>query len=388
MNKKWRQETKAIHAAEEFDGGVGAVMPPIYTTSTYRVKYPGDESGHVYSRTSNPTRKALEKTLAELESGKYGFAFSSGLAATNTVMNLLEAGDEVIVGDDIYGGTYRLFEKVLNRYNLVFKYIDARDPVNIEKAITEKTRLIWAETPTNPMMHLTDIEAAARIAKNNNILLAVDNTFATPYLQRPLELGADIVVHSLTKYLAGHSDIVGGGVIVDDDALAEKIGFFQNAAGAILGPFDSFLCLRGIKTLGLRMERHSENASRIAEFLKKKEVVKEVFYPGINDEKIPNKMKLSGGMISFVIDADLETVKKFAMSTNVFVLAESLGGVESLINHPALMTHASIPKEVREERGIVDGLIRLSVGIENIDDLIEDLENAFHAIEKEVAAGA
>ncbi len=382
MKKDARIETRAIHAAAEYDGGVGAVSVPIYATSTFRLKAPGDESGYVYSRTANPTRNALEKTLAALENGSRGFAFASGLAATNTLMNLLKAGDEVVVGDDLYGGTYRQFERVLKNFNLKFIYVDARNPKNIEDAISENTGMIWLETPTNPLMHLYDIEAAAKIAKKLGILLAVDNTFATPYIQRPLELGADIVVHSLTKYLAGHADLVGGGIIVKDEELGEKVGFYQNAIGAVQGPFDAYLCLRGIKTLAIRMERHSENASKIAAFLKNKKNVKEVLYPGINGERLPNKMRLPGGMVSFVIDADFETVKRFVMGTSVFVLAESLGGVESLINHPASMTHASIPKEIREERGISDGLVRLSVGIEHVDDLIEDLEGAFRTFEK------
>ncbi len=381
MKENARIETRAIHAAAEFDGGVGAVTTPIFSTSTFRLKAPGDESGYVYSRSGNPTRDALQKTLTSLENGIAGFAFSSGLAATNTVMNLLRAGDEVVVGDDLYGGTYRLFEKVLKNFNLKFKYVDARDTKNIQSAVSDNTAMLWLETPTNPLMHLYDIEAASKVARKHDAILVVDNTFATPYIQQPLNLGADIVLHSLTKYLAGHADLVGGAVITNNKELAERIGFYQNAIGSILGPFDAFLCLRGIKTLAVRMERHSENASRIAEFLKGKNNVRKTMYPGFDDGKLPNKMRLSGGMVSFVIDADFDTVKKFVMSTNVFVLAESLGGVESLINHPASMTHASIPKEIRDERGIVDGLVRLSVGIENIDDLIEDLDGAFGAIQ-------
>lgn len=385
MKKDARIETRAIHAAVEYDGGAGAVSTPIFATSTYRLKSPGDESGYVYSRTANPTRDALQKTLASLEQGTHGFAFSSGLAGTNTVINMLKSGDEIVVGDDLYGGTYRIFEKVLRNFDLKFIYVDARAPQNIEKAISDKTAMIWLETPTNPLMHLYDIEAAAKIAKKHDILLTVDNTFATPFIQNPLKLGADIVLHSLTKYLAGHADLVGGAVIVNDDELAERVGFYQNAIGSILGPFDSFLCLRGIKTLGIRMERHSQNASQIAEFLGKKEIVSQVLYPGYGGVKVPNGMRLSGGMISFVLDTDIETVKNFVMSTKLFVLAESLGGIESLVNHPATMTHASIPKKVRDERGIVDGLVRLSVGIENIDDLIEDLEGAFSAISGTIA---
>ncbi len=377
MNKDWKDETKAIHAAEHIDGGVGAVSTPIYQTSTYRVAKPGDESGYVYSRTANPTREALETSLAAMEGGSYGFAFASGMAAVNTVMNLLSPGDHVIAGDDLYGGTFRLFDQVFKNYGLEFTYVDARQSENIETALTPKSRLIWLETPTNPLMRLYDIEMAAGIARKNKCLLAVDNTFATPCIQRPLELGADIVVHSLTKYISGHADTVGGAIVVDDAEPAEKIGFLQNAAGAILGPFDSFLSLRGLKTLPLRMERHSYNAQKIAEYLIRKKSVSEVFFPGIDGRPLPNKMSLPGGMVSFNLNFGIDDVKHFAMSTSLFVLAESLGGVESLINHPATMTHASIPSDIRLERGINDGLIRLSVGLEHIDDLIMDLESAF-----------
>lgn len=384
MKKDWKDETKAIHAAEKFDGGVGAVSTPIYQTSTYRLSAPGDESGYVYSRTANPTRNALEQTLAALENGTTGFAFASGMAATNALLTLLSPGDHVVAGDDLYGGTFRLFEQIFKKYKLEFTYIDGRDTKNMEDAVTPKTKMIWLETPTNPLMHLYDIEQSAKIAKKHKALLVVDNTFATPYIQRPLDLGADIVLHSLTKYISGHADTVGGAVIVNDDQLAEKIGYIQNAAGAILGPMDAYLSLRGIKTLTLRMERHSENARKIAEYLQTKELVQDVFYPGLDGTPLPNKMSLAGGMVSFNLKTDIETVKSFVMTTSLFVLAESLGGVESLINHPATMTHASIPEDVRRERGIGDGLIRLSVGIEHIDDLIADLESAFKYIESKV----
>lgn len=380
MNKNWRIETRAIHASGEIDGGVGAVSSPIFQTSTYRVKYPGDESGYVYSRTANPTREALEKTMAAMENGRAGFAFASGMAAADTVMKLLRANDHVVVGDDLYGGCFRLFDRVLSRSHLEFSYVDARDTGNIAGAIKKNTRIVWLETPTNPLMYLYDISAVAEVAHKNNCLLVVDNTFASPYIQRPLELGADIVLHSLTKYIAGHADSVGGALVTAEKQLAEKIGFYQNAVGAVLGPMDSFLTLRGLKTLALRMEKHSENARRVAEFLANHPLVKRVLYPGLDGRPLPNDMRLPGGMLSFYIEADLETVKQFAMATKIFVLAESLGGVESLINHPALMTHASIPKDIRDARGITDNMIRLSIGIENVDDLIDDLKQAFETI--------
>lgn len=382
MKKNSHIETTAVHSGQGFDGGTGAVSTPIYQTSTYRLQSPGDESGYVYSRSANPTRKALETALAEMENGSHGFAFASGLAAVNTVMNLLSTGDHVVVGDDLYGGCFRLFDQVMTKYKIEFTYVDGRDPSNIKKAIKDNTRLIWLETPTNPLIRIYDIETAVQIAHEVGLLVAVDNTFATPALQRPLELGADIVIHSLTKYITGHCDTVGGAIVVNNDELAEKIGFYQNAVGAILGPFDSFLALRGLKTLPLRMERHSDNARAIAHYLEDHEHVTQVFYPGLDGSPLPNKMSNSGGMVSFVLDADPETVKEFVMATSVFILAESLGGVESLINHPATMTHASIPVDMRRERGIDDGLIRLSVGIEYIDDLIGDLDKAFHTIEK------
>jgi len=384
MKNDSRFETRAIHSADEYSGEIGAVSIPIFQTSTYRLAFPGDESGYVYSRTSNPTRRALEQTLASLESGTHGFAFASGMAAVNTVMNLLTSGDHVVVGDDLYGGCYRLFNRVFRQYNISFTYVDGREPENLETAVTPQTRLFWIETPTNPLMRLYDIQKIAAIARRHKITLAVDNTLATPYIQRPLELGADIVVHSLTKYISGHCDSVGGGIIVRNSSLADKIGFYQNAVGAILSPFDSFLMLRGLKTLSVRVERHSSNALEIAKFLKKETSVKSVLYPGLDGSSLLNDMKTGGGMVSFILDCDPEQVRRFVMSTHVFTLAESLGGVESLINHPATMTHASIPENIRKERGIDHGLVRLSVGLENIDDLIEDLAQALKTLKMEI----
>ncbi len=381
MKKDSRIETKSIHAGDGFSGESRAVTTPIFQTSTFRLISPGDESGYVYSRTSNPTRQALEQALASVENGTQGFAFASGMAAVNTVLNLLSAGDEVVVGDDLYGGCYRLFNRVYNQYQIKFTYVDGRQPINFENAVTPKTKLFWLETPTNPLMYLYDIREIAAIAHRHDFLLAVDNTFATPFIQRPLELDADIVVHSLTKYISGHCDMVGGAVVVRDSALAGKIAFYQNAVGAILSPFDSFLAHRGLKTLPLRMERHSSNARKVAEFLKLQNKVDKVLYPGLDGSPLPNEMNAGGGMVSFVIDATFDEVKRFVMATSVFTLAESLGGVESLINHPATMTHASIPENIRRERGIVDGLVRLSVGLEHIDDLIDDLKSAFRTLE-------
>lgn len=377
-------ETRAIHVGQVPHDGTGSVTPGIYPSTTYRVDYPGDESGYVYSRWANPTRTALEKTLASLENGTHAFAFASGLAAMHAVFGLLKPGDHVVTLTDLYGGSRRQFEQVLRNIDISFSYVDGRDANDFKEAITDKTRLFWVETPTNPLMHLIDIEAVSKIAKERQILVAVDNTFATPYLQQPLDLGADIAHHSASKYLGGHCDLIGGALVVKDDALAEKLRFQQYAVGAILGPFESWLMLRGIKTLGIRMERHSVNSMKIAEFLETEPAVEKVYYPGIDGGKIPNKMKLPGGMVSFTIKADFDTVKKFVMATKLFVLAESLGGVESLINHPASMTHASIPKDVREKYGVTDSLVRLSVGIENVDDLLIDLRDAFQAIRKEV----
>ena len=380
-DKELHIESIAIHSGTVPEDGARSVTTPIYPTSTYREQFPGDESGYVYSRWSNPTRVALEKALAAMEQGTSARAFSSGLAAVGAVINLLSTGDHVVAVDDLYGGCHRLFERLLRpQFKLDFSYVDARDPANVEKAIKPNTKLIWVETPTNPLLKLADIRAIADIAHERNILLAVDNTFATPYIQTPLNLGADIVHHSMSKYLSGHCDVIGGAIITKDKELGEKIYFNQYAVGAILDPFQSWLVLRGIKTLHVRMERHSFNAQKIAEYLKTQKPVAKVYFPGLDGKPLPNGMKLPGGMVSFELDADFEVVKKFVMSTKQFILAESLGGVESLINHPATMTHASIPKDIREKHGIRDQLIRLSVGIEHIDDLLADLQGAFAAI--------
>ncbi|MBD3404234.1 aminotransferase class V-fold PLP-dependent enzyme [candidate division GN15 bacterium] len=376
-------ETRAIHLGHVPEDGTRSVTPGIYPSSTYRVEYPGDESGYVYSRWSNPTRKALEDALASLENGTRAMAFSSGLAAINAVFGMLRPGDHVVTLTDLYGGTRRQFEKHLRNFEIDFTYVDGRDPSDFEKAITDKTRLFWLETPTNPLMNLIDIEAVTAIGKTHDILTAVDNTFATPYIQKPLDLGADIAHHSASKYLGGHCDLIAGVLVVKDEELAEKLYFQQYAVGAQLNPFEAWLMLRGIKTLHVRMERHSVNSMKIVEYLESEPMVDKIYYPGQDGKPIPNKMTMPGGMVSFTIkDADFERVKKFAMSTSVFVLAESLGGVESLINHPASMTHASIPKEVREQYGVTDNLIRLSVGIEHIDDLLIDLREAFAAVKK------
>ncbi len=385
--QKRRFETRAIHAGRVPEDMTGSVTTPIFPSSTYRVAYPGDESGYVYSRWSNPTRKALEEALASLENGTHGYAFSSGLSALTAVLHLLKAGDHVVAVSDLYGGTRRLFERLMRNFGLDFSYIDGRDAANFAKASKPNTRLYWLETPTNPLLQLIDIEAVAQIAKPRNILVAVDNTFATPYIQRPLDLGADIVHHSMSKYLGGHCDVIAGALIVKDNELAERVRFNQYAVGGHLGPFESWLVLRGLKTLHLRMERHSFNAMKVVEYLETVDMVERIYYPGVDNKAIPNKMTMPGGMLSFDLKADFETVKAFATATEVFVLAESLGGVESLINHPASMTHASIPKEVREANGVGDGLVRLSVGIEHIDDLLIDLRNAFQKIRPMVRKG-
>jgi len=380
-NKELHIESIAIHSGIVPQDGTFSVTTPIYPTSTYREQFPGDDSGYVYSRWSNPTRVALEKALAAMEQGTSARAFSSGLAAVGAVINLLSTGDHVVAVDDLYGGCHRLFERLLRpQFKLDFSYVDGRDPANFEKAIKPNTKLFWVETPTNPLLKLADIRAIAEIAHKRNILLAVDNTFATPYIQTPLNLGADIVHHSMSKYLSGHCDVIGGAIITRDKELGEKIFFNQYAVGAILDPFQSWLVLRGIKTLHVRMDRHSFNAQKIAAYLKTQKRVSRVYYPGLDGKPLPNGMKLPGGMVSFELDADFEIVKKFVMSTKQFILAESLGGVESLINHPATMTHASIPKDIRKKNGIRDQLIRLSVGIEHIDDLLADLQQAFAAI--------
>ena len=382
--KKRSLETQAVHAGQVPEDATRSITTPIYLSSTYRMEFPGDESGYVYSRWSNPTRKATERALAALENGSEAYLFSSGLAAMNAVLNLLKSGDHVVAVNDLYGGSIRQFEQIWKKFGLDFSYIDGTDPVNFASAANENTRLFWVETPTNPLLDLVDIEAVSKIAKEKKILLAVDNTFATPFIQRPLELGADIVHHSASKYLSGHCDIIGGVVVAKEKELAEKIFFNQYAIGAQLNPFDSWLLLRGLKTLHLRMERHSVNAMKLVEYLETVDLVDKIYFPGIDGNPIPNKMTMPGGMISFTIKADFETVKTFATVTELFILAESLGGVESLINHPASMTHSSIPKEEREARGITDSLVRLSVGIENVDDLLIDLRQAFAAIRSKI----
>ena len=373
--------TKTIHGGQILEKGYNAVMPPIYQTSTYAQKSPGTHKGFEYSRTHNPTRTALENSLASIENGKYGLAFGSGLAAIDAVLKLLKPGDEVISTNDLYGGSYRLFTKIFEKYGLVFHFINMQDLSNVEKLINKKTKLIWVETPTNPMMNVVDISALSLIAKKHEILLGVDNTFATPYLQQPLKLGADIVMHSATKYLAGHSDVVLGALVVDNKELSEKLYFIQNASGAICGPMDSFLTLRGIKTLHVRMQRHCENAHTVANFLNVHPKIEKVYWPGLKSHTNHNiaidQMKDFGAMISFTTKGnDYEKSIKIIESLKIFTLAESLGGVESLAGHPASMTHASIPKLERERTGVVDSLIRLSVGIEDSEDLIQDLNQA------------
>jgi cystathionine gamma-lyase/cystathionine beta-lyase len=373
--------TKAIHAGVHPDETTGAIMTPIYQTSTYVQESPGVNKGYGYARGKNPTREALQDALAALENGKHCVAFSSGVAATDAVLKLLSPGDEVITGDDLYGGTYRLFTKIYEKFGIKFHFIDLTNAENLNNYITSNTKLIWAETPTNPTMQIIDIEACSKIAKANNILMVADNTFASPYLQNPLDLGADIVMHSVTKYLGGHSDVVMGALITNNPEIHEKLYFVLNSSGANPGPMDSFLVLRGIKTLHLRMERHCFNGRKIAEFLKNHPKIEKVYWPGFpehpNHEIAKKQMRDFGGMISIVLkDKSIENTFKVASSFKVFSLAESLGGVESLINHPATMTHASIPKEEREKAGVVDNLLRLSVGVEDVEDLIEDLTNA------------
>ena len=375
--------TKTIHGGQIKEKGYGAVMPPIYQTSTYSQTKPGEHKGYEYSRTHNPTRTALENSLASIENGKHGLAFSSGLSAIDAVLKLFEPGDEIISTNDLYGGSYRLFDKVFKKFGLKFIFSDLQDIEEVSGLITNKTKMIWVETPTNPMMNLIDVQSLSKICRKNKVLLAVDNTFATPYLQKPLDLGADIVMHSATKYLAGHSDVILGALIVNDDQLAEKLYFLQNASGAICGPMDSFLTLRGIKTLHVRMERHCYNAEKIVDFLANHERVDKLYWPGIpthpNHKLAKSQMSGFGGMVSFTTkDGDFKSVQEITSKFKVFTLAESLGGVESLANHPASMTHASIPKELREKTGVVDSLIRLSVGIEDHEDLISDLKQAIN----------
>jgi cystathionine gamma-lyase len=376
--------TRAIHAGQSPDPTTGAVMTPIYYTSTYAQTAPGVHKGFEYSRTHNLTRFALEANLASLEGGAGGLCFASGLAATSTLLQLFDSGAHVVACDDLYGGTFRLFDKVYRRFGFEFSYVDpAAGPKAIEAAITAKTKLVWLETPTNPMLKLADISAIAAICKAKNVLLAVDNTFMTPYFQRPLELGADIVAHSLTKYLNGHSDVVGGALIFKDTALRERVAFLQNAAGAVPSPMDCFLVMRGTKTLHVRMERHDSNARTLAAWLESHRQVAKVIYPGLESHPqhalAKRQQRGFGGMISFVLKGGLDESRRFLSACKIFTLAESLGGVESLIEHPAIMTHASVPAETRANLGIVDGFIRLSVGIEDVADLKSDLEGAFAA---------
>jgi cystathionine gamma-lyase/cystathionine beta-lyase len=373
--------TKAIHAGQEPDPTTGAVMTPIYQTSTYWQKSPGDNKGYEYSRGTNPTRKALEDCLAALENAKYGLAFSSGMGATDAVLRLLQPGDEVITGNDLYGGSYRIFTKIYAKYGIKFHFLDLSRPENILPYINDKTKLVWIETPTNPTMQIIDIEEVAKITKEKNLILTVDNTFASPYLQNPIDLGADIVMHSVTKYIGGHSDVVMGALVTNNEALYKDLWFVYNACGATPGPQDAFLVLRGIKTLHLRMKAHCENGERVARYLKTHPKVDKIYWPGFEDH--PNhdvakkQMRGFGGMISITLKgADLQETFRISSNFKVFTLAESLGGVESLINHPATMTHGSIPKEEREKVGVTDNLLRLSVGVEDIDDLLEDLERA------------
>jgi cystathionine beta-lyase/cystathionine gamma-synthase len=373
--------TKAIHAGVEPDPTTGAIMTPIYQTSTYVQESPGKHKGYEYSRTHNPTRTALQKALAALENGKHGICYASGLAATDAILKLFRPGDEIIATNDLYGGTYRIMKKVFEPFGLVFQFVDMSDVANVKAAVSEKTRMIWVETPTNPLLKIIDIAAVTQLAREKNIMTVVDNTFASPYLQNPLDLGADIVMHSVTKYLGGHSDTVMGALVLNHDEWAAQLAFIQNASGAVPGPQDCFLVLRGIKTLHIRMQRHCENAGRLATWLSEHPKIGKVYYPGLathpGHELAARQMRGFGGMVSFELKGDVyEEAVKVMESLRVFSLGESLGGVESLCTHPASMTHASIPKEERARAGLKDTLIRLSVGIEDVDDLIDDLKQA------------
>ena len=377
--------TRTIHAGQSPDPTTGAIMTPIYASSTFVQDSPGVHKGYEYARTGNPTRKAYEMCMADLEGGKSAFAFASGLAAADTVLSLLNSGDEVLAMDDLYGGSRRLFEKVRKRTsNLKFNFGDLSNNSNLEKLITKNTKMIWVETPTNPMLKILDLEYISEVAKKYNIITVADNTFCSPYIQRPIELGFDIVVHSATKFLNGHSDMVGGIVVCSSEEQAEEIAYLQNSVGAVQGPFDAFFALRGLKTLSLRMERHCSNALKVAEFLEQKKVISKVYYPGLKNhegyEVAKKQMNGFGGIVTCVLSGGLEKARRFLETCQIFQLAESLGGVESLIEHPAIMTHASVPQEVRKDLGIEDGLIRLSVGVEHIDDLINDLERAILAV--------
>lgn len=375
--------TKAIHAGQEPDPTTGAIMTPVYLTSTYVQESPGVHKGWEYSRTHNPTRRAYENCMAALENGTHGFAFASGCAATTTIMGMLKNSDHVIAMDDMYGGTFRLFDKVLQPMGLKFSYVDLTQVKNFEAAITPNTKMVWLETPTNPTLKLADIEAISKIAHQKGILVAVDNTFMSPYFQRPLDLGADIVVHSATKYIGGHSDVVGGVAVTNKAEIAERLGFLSNSMGGVQGAFDSFLALRSLKTLPLRMKAHEEGAIKIANYLSTHPKVDKVIYPGLKShpqyDLACRQMKGFGGMITFFIKGGLPSARKFLENVQIFALAESLGGVESLVEHPAIMTHASVPAEKRKALGIDDSLIRLSVGIEDVDDLLKDLERAFNS---------
>ena len=384
VDSSMRFSTRAIHAGQDPDPATGSVTVPVYLTSTYQQPGPGREGKYVYSRSANPTRTALEECLASLEEGRGGLAFSSGLATTATILLSLQKGDHVIAGDDIYGGTYRLFDQILRKYGLQFTYVNPEDPDNVAKAVRKNTRLIWIETPTNPLMRIVDIRQISKISKNARALLVVDNTFMSPYLQNPIKHGADIVVHSTTKYLGGHSDLIGGASVTKDEGVQTRLKYLQNAVGAVPGPLDCYLVLRGIKTLAVRMERHGENSKAISELLTKQPKVEKVNYPGLPDHPqrdiIKRQMRGNGGMLSFQLKGGFNQCKKFLTSLRVFTVAESLGGVESLIEHPASMTHASVPKERRLKLGIHDNLIRISVGIEDVEDLVQDLDRGFKAI--------
>ncbi len=386
MKKQHEFATRAIHAGQEPDPTTGAIMTPIYATSTYVQESPGKHKGFDYSRSINPTRLAYEKCIADLEGGTRGFAFASGLAAMATALDLLESGSHIVVSDDLYGGTFRLFDKVRKRSaNLDFTFVDLTDANRFEDAIKPNTRMVWIETPSNPLLKVIDLESIAKIAREHNIVSVSDNTFATPWIQRPIEFGFDLVIHSATKYLNGHSDMVGGVTVVgDNEELGDQTAFLQNAVGAIAGPFDSFLVLRSLKTLSLRMERHCANALEVARWLEEQSQVKSVSYPGLKSHPQHDlarmQMRGFGGMVTMILKTDLAGTKRFLENTHLFSLAESLGGVESLINHPALMTHASVPKEQREALGITDSLVRLSVGVEDVRDLIDDLQTALEAI--------
>lgn len=373
--------TRAIHAGQRPDPTTGAVMTPIYATSTYAQESPGVNKGYEYARGKNPTREAFEACIADLEGGVQGFGFASGMAATSTALELLDAGSHIVTGDDLYGGSWRLFERVRRRsMGLDFAYVDLSDIAAVEAAITPKTKMLWVETPTNPMMKIADIAALSRVAKAHGLLLVVDNTFATPWCQQPLSLGADVVMHSATKYLNGHSDIIGGVLVAGNPEVAAEIKFLQNSVGGVMGPFDAFLANRGLKTLGLRMKAHCENALTIARWLEERKGVARVIYPGLishpQHDLASRQMRGSGGMVSVVIDGDLARTRQVLERVAVFTLAESLGGVESLVNHPAIMTHASVPKALRDAGGVTENLIRLSVGVEDVEDLIADLDQA------------